>query len=85
MALLGDGVWPAGGRTAVWELLMPPGEEHGGLRRARSGGRAAALGRVVDDDTLARALGARARARVEGAFSLDAVGGRWAALLAGGS
>ena len=37
------------------------------------------------EDFLARALGARARARVESAFSLAAIGGRLAALLAGGS
>ena len=67
--------------------VLAAGEEHGGLVVApdQADALAAALGRVVDDDTLARALGARARARVESAFSLDAVGGRLAALLAGGS
>jgi glycosyltransferase involved in cell wall biosynthesis len=72
--------------TGVADVLAA-GEEHGGLVVApdQADALAAALGRVVDDDTLARALGARARARVESAFSLDAVGGRLAALLAGGS
>jgi ATP-dependent RNA helicase DeaD len=36
----------------------------------------AALGRLLDDAALCRALGARARARVEGSFALEAVGAR---------
>ena len=58
--------------------ILAGGEDAGGIvvPPARPGSLAAAIGRLVDDDTLARALGARARRRVEEAFSLEAVGAR---------
>ena len=46
-------------------------------------GRAGALGRLIDDDALARRLGDRARRRTEQEFSLDAVGARLDELLNG--
>ena len=58
--------------------ILDGGEDAGGIvvEPARPGALAEALGRLVDDDDLARGLGARARRRVEEAFSLEAVGAR---------
>ncbi len=67
--ILGDEAGSAG-------LVVPP---------ERSDALAAALGRFVDDDALARAAGERARRRVEQEFSLDVVGARLGALLDSGS
>jgi len=44
---------------------------------------AQSLGRLIDDETLARALGQRARARVEQAFSIEMVGAQLGNLLRG--
>ena len=58
--------------------ILAGGEDAGGIvvPPARPEALAVALGRLVDDDALAGALGARARRRVEEAFSLEAVGAR---------
>ena len=57
--------------------LFPGGEPDGGLivPREDPGALAAALLRLLDDDGLARKLGARARRRAEQEYSLDVVGG----------
>jgi starch synthase len=44
---------------------------------------AQSLGRLIDDGTMARTLGVRARARVEQAFSIETVGAQLGALLRG--
>jgi glycosyltransferase involved in cell wall biosynthesis len=56
--------------------LFPGGEADGGLivPREDPGSLAAALLRLLDDDGLARKLGARARRRAEREYSLEVVG-----------
>ncbi|HVG46443.1 MAG TPA: glycosyltransferase family 4 protein, partial [Longimicrobium sp.] len=56
--------------------VLEGGEASGGLvvPRADAAALAAALGRLLDDPALSRALGARARERVERSFSPEAVG-----------
>jgi starch synthase len=44
---------------------------------------AQSLGRLIDDETMARTLGMRARARVQEAFSIETVGAQLGALLRG--
>ena len=61
-----------GGDAGAAGIVVPPGD---------ADALAAALGRLVDDEPLARAAGERARRRVEEGFSLDAVGARLGALL----
>jgi glycosyltransferase involved in cell wall biosynthesis len=61
-----------GGEAGAAGFVVPPGD---------ADALAAALGRLVDDEPLARAAGERARRRVEEGFSLDAVGARLGALL----
>ena len=63
--------------------ILPRGEADGGIVVARgdAAALAAALGRVVDDAALRAGLSARARARVEGFCSLEAVGARLAGFL----
>jgi glycosyltransferase involved in cell wall biosynthesis len=58
--------------------VLEGGEAAGGLvvPRADAPALAAALGRLLDDAERARALGMRARARVEACFSPEAVGGQ---------
>lgn len=58
--------------------LLEGGEESGGLLVARGDASAfaAATGRLLDDEALRLALGARARGRVESEFGLEAVGRR---------
>lgn len=58
--------------------LLEGGEDAGGLLVPRGDPArfAAALGRLLDDEALCRALGVRARARVAEEFALDAVGAR---------
>jgi glycosyltransferase involved in cell wall biosynthesis len=58
--------------------LLEGGEDAGGVvvPRGDSTAFAKALARLLDDEELCRALSARARARVEGGFALDAVGAR---------
>jgi glycosyltransferase involved in cell wall biosynthesis len=53
------------GGEAAGGIVVPPGDP---------AALAAAVGRVLDDETLARALGVRARRRVEQRFSLETVG-----------
>lgn len=67
--------------------ILSEGEASGGIvvPRDDAPALARALGRVLDDPTLRRELGRRARARAEAAFSLAAVGGRLRALLCGGA
>ncbi|HEU0016497.1 MAG TPA: glycosyltransferase family 4 protein, partial [Longimicrobium sp.] len=63
--------------------VLEDGEASGGLLvpRADPPALAAALGRLLDDPGLARAVGARARERVERCFSPEAVGARLRRLL----
>ncbi|HKS08480.1 MAG TPA: glycosyltransferase family 4 protein [Pyrinomonadaceae bacterium] len=58
--------------------LLEGGETSGGIvvPRADATAFANALGRLIDDEDLCRALGHRARARVEKSFALEAVGAR---------
>jgi glycosyltransferase involved in cell wall biosynthesis len=65
--------------------ILAGGEEAGGIvvPPERPDALAAALGRLVDDDAVAHALGERARRRVEREFSLDAVGTRLGDVLNG--
>jgi glycosyltransferase involved in cell wall biosynthesis len=65
--------------------ILAGGEEAGGIvvPPERPDALAAALGRLVDDDAVAHALGERARRRVEREFSLDAVGARLGDVLNG--
>lgn len=60
------------------EDVLEDGEASGGLMvpRGDAAALASALGRLLDDPDLARALGSRARERVERAFSPEAVGAR---------
>lgn len=73
--------------VAGMEDVLEGGEASGGLLvpRADPAALAAALGRLLDDPALSRALGARARARVEGCFSPEAVGARLRAFLLDGN
>lgn len=63
--------------------ILEGGEASGGIvvPRGDPAAFALALGRVLDDPTLARRLGARARERAEACFSLEAVGTQLAAFL----
>lgn len=65
--------------------IFEAGEAHGGIMVARGdpASFAQGLGRLLDDDRAARKMGARARARVESAFSLETVGAQLRAFLAG--
>lgn len=65
--------------------VLASGELAGGIvvPPDRSDSLALALGRLIDDDALARTLGERARRRAEQEFSLAAVGARLDALLNG--
>ncbi|HET6980357.1 MAG TPA: glycosyltransferase family 4 protein [Pyrinomonadaceae bacterium] len=58
--------------------LFAGGEASGGIvvPRGDATSFATALARLIDDEDLCRALGARARARVEESFALEAVGAR---------
>ncbi len=58
--------------------LLEGGEASGGIIVPRGDATtfATALARLIDDDDLCRALGARSRARVEESFALEAVGAR---------
>lgn len=58
--------------------LLEGGEASGGIvvPRGNATALAAALARLIDDEELCRALGARARERVEESFALEAVGAR---------
>ncbi|HLT47698.1 MAG TPA: glycosyltransferase family 4 protein [Rubricoccaceae bacterium] len=64
--------------------ILPRGEADGGLvvPRGDAAALAAALARLIDDAPLRERMGWRARARVEAAFSTEAVGAQLAALLA---
>jgi starch synthase len=64
--------------------IFEGGEASGGLLvpRGDAAALAQALGRVLDDQTLGRELGARARRRVESCFSLESVGKHLRAFLA---
>ncbi len=63
--------------------ILQLGEESGGIvvPPGRPEALAAALGRLVDDDALARMLGERARRRALEGFSLEAVGAQLGAML----
>jgi starch synthase len=63
--------------------ILEGGEASGGVvvRRGDAEAFGAALGRLLDDETLSRTLGARARRRVEEKFSLEAVGAQLRAFL----
>ena len=65
--------------------ILEAGEASGGLlvSRGDAAALASALGRLVDDAALRRRLGAAARARVEGHFAFDVVGGALDRLLRG--
>ena len=58
--------------------LLEAGETSGGIVVPRDDATnfANALARLIDDEDLCRVLGARARARVEESFALEAVGAR---------
>ena len=64
--------------------LLDSGEASGGIVVPRGDAItfANALARLIDDEDLCRALGARARARVEESFALEAVGARLKEFLA---
>ena len=67
--------------------LLEGGEASGGMvvPRGDAATLAAALAQLIDDENLCRALGARARARVEESFALEAVGARLKEFLMKGS
>jgi glycosyltransferase involved in cell wall biosynthesis len=67
--------------------LLEGGEASGGIvvPRGDATAFATALARLIDDEDLCRALGARARARVEESFALEAVGARLKEFLAKGA
>ena len=67
--------------------ILALGEEHGGIvvRRGDAVAFAAALARLLGDQSLCRQFGARARARAESAFSLSTVGSQLQSFLAGGA
>ena len=67
--------------------LLAGGEASGGIvvPRGDATAFATALARLIDDDDLRRALGARARARVEESFALEVVGARLKEFLTNGA
>ncbi|MBA2417190.1 MAG: glycosyltransferase family 4 protein [Geodermatophilaceae bacterium] len=67
--------------------ILALGEEHGGIvvRRGDAVTFAAALARLLQDQSLCRQLGVRARARAESAFSLSTVGSQLQGFLADGA
>ena len=67
--------------------LLEGGETSGGIvvTRGDATAFANALARLIDDEDLSRALGARARARVEESFALEAVGARLKEVLTKGA